>query len=215
MNVSIYLDESGDLGWKLDAPYTRGGSSRYFTLAAVIIPSGEEAKIERIVRGLYKSRNRPLKNELKSVELRAGERLHFSNQVAALKTANEDVLFTAITIDKEKVSLAFKRHQNGLYNYMIKTMLLKTIASHANVSFIPDARSIKTELKHALADYLLTELAIINAATNLVTTPSESKHSLSIQFADILSGIVWAQYEFPSNQPKFSLLDYVQQEKLF
>ncbi|SUU36615.1 Uncharacterised protein [Actinobacillus seminis] len=24
MQVSVYLDESGDLGWKFDAPYCRG-----------------------------------------------------------------------------------------------------------------------------------------------------------------------------------------------
>ncbi|CAJ0780588.1 DUF3800 domain-containing protein [Ralstonia chuxiongensis] len=38
MTITIYLDESGCLGWKLDAPYQRGGSSRHFTLAAAVIP---------------------------------------------------------------------------------------------------------------------------------------------------------------------------------
>lgn len=32
MATTIYLDESGCLGWKLDAPYQRGGSSRHSLL---------------------------------------------------------------------------------------------------------------------------------------------------------------------------------------
>lgn len=38
MTTTIYLDESGCLGWKLDAPLGRGGSSQFFTIAAAIIP---------------------------------------------------------------------------------------------------------------------------------------------------------------------------------
>jgi hypothetical protein len=38
MSITIYLDESGCLGWKLDAPYQSGDSSRHFTLAAAVIP---------------------------------------------------------------------------------------------------------------------------------------------------------------------------------
>ena len=39
MQVSVYLDESGDLGWKFDAPYRCGGSSRYLTISAIIFCS--------------------------------------------------------------------------------------------------------------------------------------------------------------------------------
>lgn len=35
----IYLDESGDTGWKFELPYRNGGSSRYLTIAALIAPS--------------------------------------------------------------------------------------------------------------------------------------------------------------------------------
>jgi hypothetical protein len=36
--MNLYLDESGDLGWTLDKPYQAGGSSRYLTIATLIIP---------------------------------------------------------------------------------------------------------------------------------------------------------------------------------
>lgn len=37
MDITVYLDESGDLGWKFDAPYRSGGSSRYLTIAAIAV----------------------------------------------------------------------------------------------------------------------------------------------------------------------------------
>lgn len=55
MSTSIYLDESGDLGWSLDKPYKNGGSSRYLTLAAVIVPTAKSHVITRVVRGLAKT----------------------------------------------------------------------------------------------------------------------------------------------------------------
>ena len=70
MNTSIYLDESGDLGWTLDKPHNNGGSSRYLTLAAVIVPTTKTYLITRVVRGIYKARGRSKSSELKSVELR-------------------------------------------------------------------------------------------------------------------------------------------------
>jgi ureidoglycolate hydrolase len=73
-NTTIYLDESGDLGWLLDKPHNQGGSSRYLTLAAVIVSAHKTHHIARVVRNLYKARNRPKSNELKSVELRPHER---------------------------------------------------------------------------------------------------------------------------------------------
>jgi hypothetical protein len=42
----IYLDESGELGWKFDAPYRKGGSSRYLTIASLVIsPDGKPTEL--------------------------------------------------------------------------------------------------------------------------------------------------------------------------
>jgi hypothetical protein len=37
---------------------------------------------------------------------------------------------------------------------MAKLLLLDVLAQHRSVCFIPDTRSLKTELKHAMLDYL-------------------------------------------------------------
>lgn len=69
MRTLIYLDESGDLGFTLDKPYQKGGSSRMLTLSALCVPEHKIKYIQRIVRAIYQKRKRPLKNELKSVDL--------------------------------------------------------------------------------------------------------------------------------------------------
>jgi hypothetical protein len=58
MHVNIYLDESGDTGWRFDQPYTRGGSSRYLVIAACIVSTSADHKPERVLRNLYKNRFR-------------------------------------------------------------------------------------------------------------------------------------------------------------
>ncbi|WP_175867543.1 DUF3800 domain-containing protein [Burkholderia contaminans] len=215
MGKTIYLDESGCLGWKLDEPYGRGGSSQFFTLAAVIVPDGQEAVVHRIVRGLYKRRNRPASNELKSVALSAAEREHFAHQVASVRQDNPEIRFATITVRKENVQDAFRRHPNGLYNYMVKLLLLRTMAAEESICFIPDCRTIKVELKHAMHDYLRTELATVGANTFLQTTPWESKDSMALQFADILAGIVWAHHEHRSGAAYRIVSQCIHQKSLF
>jgi hypothetical protein len=207
MSTCIYLDESGDLGWTLDKPYGKGGSSQYLTLAAVLVPTHKTHLIARVVRGFYKARKRPQKHELKSVDLNAHERYSFVQDVLRLQASHPDILFKAITVCKSRVKPAFREHPNGLYNYMVKLMLLEAMGECPQVEFIPDSRSVKVDLKHALHDYLRTELAAADCVTRLSTTPQESKDHLEIQFADILASIVWSHFEF--SDPKFDPLKQV------
>ncbi|MBW6647545.1 hypothetical protein KXT11_27875, partial [Salmonella enterica subsp. enterica serovar Weltevreden] len=93
-----------------------------------------------------------------------------AHELVKIRSAHAGVHFVAITVRKENVSAAFRNHPNGLYNYMAKLLLLDVMAESDSVCFIPDARSLKTELKHALHDYLRTELAIRGATTQLQTT---------------------------------------------
>lgn len=213
-NTTIYLDESGDLGWVLDKPHNQGGSSRYMTLAAVIVPTHKTHFIARVVRNLYKARNRPKSNELKSVELRPHERATFARELVAIRQNHPDISFVAITVAKANVNAAFRKHPNGLYNYMTKLMLLDEMGKHDHVDFIPDARSVKVELKHAFHDYLRTALAEHGFNTQLLTTPQTSREHFEIQFADILAGLVWSHIEY-DNQQVLALEGHIAYRRLF
>ncbi len=212
--VCIYLDESGDLGWSLEQPHNRGGSSRFLTLAAVIVPPHKTHYITRVIRNLYKARNRPKSHELKSLELRPHERATFARELVAIHTRHPDIQFTAITVAKSAVNQAFRKHPNGLYNYMTKLMLLDKMGRYDQVDFIPDARSVKIELKHAFHDYLRTALAEQGFDTSLTTTPQESRDHFEIQFADILAALVWSHFEY-GNEQVLALEGHLHHKKLF
>ena len=120
-----------------------------------------------------------------------------------------------MTVKKENANDSFRAHPNGLYNYMVKLLLLNEMSKHEEVNFIPDARTVSVELKNTLNDYLRTELAGQGANTRLNTTPWESKNSFGLQFVDALANIVWSRHEY--DQPKhYDLISsYIQSHHLY
>jgi len=201
MDVEIFLDESGDFGWSLAKPYGKGGSSRYLTLAAVIVPVGKAQFLTRIIRGFYKKRKRNIKKELKSTSLSAKERQQFVEAVVRLIKNHPDIKVLVITVNKQNVIQALRNDVNGFYNYITKLLLLDELKSYQEISLMPDSRSIKTAFQNSLHVYLHQMLIEKSAEDNsylpkLSTTLCESQHCLEIQFADIVASLYWSKYEF-------------------
>jgi len=213
--ASIFLDESGDLGWVLDKPRGNGGSSKYIILAAIVVPHGQNHHLERIVRHLYKQRGRAANSELKSTALNGHERTTFARALVKLLDRNLNFSLHAVVAEKANVINALSSKTEVLYNHMAERMLHDTIATFAKVEFFPDARTVKKSDKHALHNYLETRLAIAGHRVDITTEPCESGRFKEIQAADILASIVWAKYE--ENNPLFDneLLDAVQLIKLY
>ena len=74
----IYLDESGDTGWSFGLPYQRGGSSRYFVIAACLLPEALLVKPEQVVRQLFKQQRWNKEAERKWSRMFAGTRSDFT-----------------------------------------------------------------------------------------------------------------------------------------
>ncbi|MBF4492001.1 DUF3800 domain-containing protein [Flavobacterium sp. MR2016-29] len=55
--MKIYIDESGDLGWKMEKPNRYGGSSKFITITGFIISKDEEKYISRFISDIYKKYN--------------------------------------------------------------------------------------------------------------------------------------------------------------
>ncbi|OTL19448.1 DUF3800 domain-containing protein [Acinetobacter pittii] len=201
MRTLIYLDESGDLGWNMKDPYQNGGSSRMLTLSAICIPEGKNKYIQRIVRSLYEKRKRPLKNELKSVDLNSADKELFLKLTSKMLNDHSDIQIRSITVNKNYVSNRFKKDANVLYNYMIKLFLLKKICQSKYVDFMPDRRSERVNTKWNMGEYLnqmiqeaSIEHNIINQGCNV--TPMDSSKCLELQFIDFYAGLIWSMYEY-------------------
>jgi len=200
-SVFIYLDESGDLGWKFNAPYLNGGSSRFLTITAVCVPPAKDHLLDRTLRAMYQKYGWPAGKERKFVQLSPTQRVEFATSAKALCDANPDIMIHAIVVKKQNVQQHIRDDGNKLYNYMIKLALIKKMAKHDVVTMMPDQRSVKVQSGNSLHDYLQTELWFTEKAiTKLISKPMDSSHSRGVQFADIISGIVQAKYE--KNDPR-------------
>ena len=113
--VNIYMDESGDLGWKFDAPYRKGGSSRYLTIAFIMCPSNKSHKLDRIVKEIYKSRNVSFKDtEVKGSSLSIEEKDRIATLTKNLLDRDSDFHLISITVDKTKVKDHIRRDANDI-----------------------------------------------------------------------------------------------------
>jgi hypothetical protein len=211
----IYVDESGDLGWNFDHPYGKRGSSRYLTIAAMILPEALDHLPIRKVKQLYKQGKWDTAREKKWVDMPDPSRLTFAQNAIKLHELHQDIIFQAITVKKQNVAANFRRDSNKLYNYMLKLLLLETMRNYAQVTLIPDPRSIKVESGNSLHHYLDMMLYETGAATKLETLVRDSKSCLNLQFVDMLAGVVGTHYEFKRSAPWDLLSPHVRIKELF
>ena len=206
MPVTIYLDESGDLGFDFGKPYRIGGSSRFLTIGALCVPPAKKHLPKRLIKRLYDKFGWNTAREKKWADMSGSARTEFAARARELCDNNTDICLHAITVKKERVMAHIRNDSNKLYNYMIRLSLLDFMATHDLVTMIPDARAIKVESGNSLHDYLQIELWFTKLVeTTLVTMPHDSQHSLGIQFTDMLAGLVHTHYE-DDEHPNFSTL---------
>lgn len=217
MQVSVYLDESGDLGWKFDQPYRKGGSSRYLTIATILIAHDKRHHLKRLMKDLYKKTKTANDQEVKWANLSQEHRLWIAQKLVNLKIKlGSDIQFMCISVKKEQVKLHIRKDPNKLYNYMIKVLLLNELARYKQVIFNIDQRSMKVESGNSLHDYLQTEIWLtLGAETELETKSCDSKHHLGVQLADILSGIVQSHFEDNKSETYKYLAQHSHIQKLF
>jgi hypothetical protein len=213
----IYLDESGDLGWKFTAPYRDGGSSRYITIASLAVSPDKKHLPKRLIKKLYKKFNWPIHIEKKWSDMTIDERVWFASQAATLRNRySDDIRYISITVKKENVEPHIRSDANMLYNYMIGLSLLNEMAKHDAITFIPDPRSIKVESGNSLHDYLQTQLWFEKQVTTILTTqPCNSATSLNVQFSDMLSGVVQGHFEDGNSSPWSKLRTQISYKTLF
>jgi hypothetical protein len=214
--MNIYLDETGDLGWSFDKPFQEGGSSRYLTITALIIPKPLSSRSKRIVKKTYQKRKQPTNIEIKGKDLAGQDQIDFAKRTVRLLLRETSIKVGAITVKKENVQPHIRKDPNKLYNYMVNFILLDEINRYPVVDFIPDPRTIKVESGNSLVDYLQTKLWFeYGSATIIKHIPVESHQSLNLQFVDFISHIIWSRYEFNRSGAFNILKPYILLKHLF
>ena len=217
MATTIYIDESGDLGWKLDLPYGQGGSSRHLTIAAAVVSDDADKHLPgRLVRDMYKDHNWATDKEKKWTKMSTAHRVDFAVRAAKLVAAHPSIRLFAITVLKANVQEHLRADSNLLYNYMLKLMLLDELARHDEVILKPDPRTIKVQSGNSQHEYLQTVLWYESGArTRLHSEPQDSQKQLGIQFADMLAGVVQSHHEAANSKPWVQLRPATKCSRLF
>lgn len=217
MEIDVYIDESGDLGWKFDAPYRNGGSSRHLTIAGIMITHEKRDLLKRLMRKLYKKSHTPTDKEVKWANLNDDQRLWIAKQLAKFKIKHgNDVHFICISVKKENVEVHIRQDENKLYNYMIKLAFSKKLSEYQFVTLNIDQRSIKVKSGNSLHDYLQTVIWFEHKTqTQLTSNQCNSKDHLNVQLADILSGIVQSHFEDGRSNPFQQIQTHLQITQLF
>lgn len=216
MSITIYVDESGDLGWSFNQPYRSGGSSRHLTIASLIVPNSKINIPERVIRDLYNSRKWSTLKEKKWSDMSGSARIDFANRVIKLLKSHSDISCSFIVVKKANVKPALRADANLLYNYMIHCSLVKTMKLHSAVNLVPDPRSIKVESGNSLHDYIQTDLWYRERVDTVLTTlQKDSKKTLNLQFSDMLAGLVQMAYEDSDTKLWNLLRPHVQITTLF
>lgn len=213
----IHLDESGDLGWKFDAPYRYGGSSRYLTIASLWVENEVKHKPKRVVKRLYQKFKWSTSVEVKWADMDDAQRAYFVSQAEQLCTKETNrIFYTSITVYKERVADHIRRDANKLYNYMIGLSLVDIMAKYPEIHLFPDERSIKVASGNSLHDYLQVKLWFDkDAKTTLLTTPTDSSSNRNVQFADMLAGLVNQHFEDGKSAPFRQIERYLTCKRLY
>lgn len=192
----VYLDESGDLGWKFTHPYRNGGSSRFLTIGYLICPIQECAVPKRLVRDFYNKFGFKAGVEMKASVLKSHHKEFICAETVKMMSKRPHFHLGAITVKKEKVGMHIRIDGNTLYNFMMGTSLIDVIENDSACKVTRDNRSVKVLSGQSCIDYLQTLIWFHREKkTVLKDNPTHSHTDDGLIFIDWITNIVWSKYE--------------------
>lgn len=192
--MQVYLDESGDMGWRFSQPFRAGGSSRFLCLAIMFLPKANRKAPKRIISDMYKKYG--WVSEMKASSASARQKEEFADKTVAMLRARKDIKIDSIVARKENVLEHIRNDSNKLYNYMCRLVIPEYVTSEREFEFLPDKRSIKVQSGNSLSDYLQTVLWFdCSVKTKLINNPQESYQNYNLQFVDWIANCVWSHFE--------------------
>lgn len=192
--LQIFVDESGDLGWNFARPFGQGGSSRYLTLACLILPDPHRRRAGDIISRFYAEYK--WQKEKKASNASHPQRVKFCDHLSDLLYRYPDIKVDVITVNKINVQAHIRADANKLYNYMLGLVLPDHVQAQTEFELVTDARSIKVKSANSLADYLQIKLWFdLNCATKVIHRPGNSAGNYTLQFVDWIAHCAWRHYE--------------------
>ncbi|MBI4288270.1 MAG: DUF3800 domain-containing protein [Chloroflexi bacterium] len=183
----VFVDESGDLGFKFDR-----GSTRYFTIALVVFESGEAAM----------ACQRAIERTKDQLGLPANYEFHFhgdshERRLALLgAAARQDFSCYTFTLDKASPRLTGRgfKYRDPSYKWVCRIALENMTSDLQNATIIIDG-SGERKFRHQIKDYLRRELNSEQRQKIREVRISRSSSDPLVQLADYVAGVTNRLYE--------------------
>lgn len=185
----IFLDESGDLGFK-------PASSKWFIFTIVL--TNNHRRIEKIVRkvkeGMRKSKRKRV-HELHAYDSTSEVKL----KMLKLLATDDDLRVLSIILNKKKVHIDFNNQKNYLYNYTANVLLellhsKKIIDTDEPVFLYIDQKDTNRNIRNNFEAYLNDNFVKKgNGKVVIKIKPSHSERCL--QAVDFVSWAIFRKYE--------------------
>ena len=181
--VFVYLDESGDAGFKF-----RQGSSRYFVVALLLVD--DPIPIQVAIDDLRRSLGFAPRDEFKFNHASEEVRRRFLRELR-----RQSMSIRALVVDKWSLTQPQLRDQATFYDQMVKLVLTEASGSMANATLVLDESVKSKRRKRTRGSFLRQALNLDPAAPKLRRIIHHASHTDSlIQAADMVSGAVYARF---------------------
>ncbi len=182
--MTIYLDESGDLGFG-------SGGSKYFVISFIVTNNPDQ--IKRVVRDAKIKFNLPTNYEIKG----SGTTPRVKNYLLQ-RLAQTDIEIHAIVMNKLNVYERLRSDENILYNYVLGLVLVPCLVNtgQQKVSIVVDKRIVSVTSGFKLDEYLKYKVWYENLKdVDMSIHHEDSKYTLGIQAVDVISNSIYRKYE--------------------
>ena len=186
--VYVYIDESGDLGF-------RGSSSGHFIMAAVATEKPKE-----IDRKFKKIRKRFLKKKYKDIpEFKFSESDEFIREKILEVINSLDVEIWFLIVEKEKVYPKLKGDTSILYNYFAGSLMSPLKRYSGKEIHLRIDRSLNRTKRDRFNDYLHKRKNWLESRIGQINLKSiehiDSRKEAGIQVADFAAGAAFQKFE--------------------
>lgn len=203
----IFLDESGDLGFKKT-------SSKWFIFTIVMI--NDHKKIERVIKNI----RRGLKKKYKLRELHAYHADAVTKHRMLKKLAEvDDLKMLCVVLNKKKVYVDLQNQKNYLYNFTANILLDRLhnknlIRTDEPISLYIDQKDTKKFIRENFEKYLKDNLIKRgnNGKIEIKIKPSHTEKCL--QAVDFVSWAIFRKYERGDYEYYEDIKDKIVEESL-
>jgi len=184
----IFLDESGDLGFKKN-------SSNWFIFTLVL--TNDHRKIEKCVKKIHKNLSKKYKkvSELHAYHTQSAIKIKLLTNIAEIK----DIKILCIILNKKKVYIDLQNQKNYLYNYTANVLLdrlhkKRIIDINEPIELYIDQKDTNKFIRENFEKYLKDNLVRKrNGKINIKIKPSHTEKCL--QAVDFISWAIFRKYE--------------------